>query len=88
MIDQVMLFVQGVHLDANLIHRRADKSVDRVLPQVQGALVFHGSESAQGDLNPILVVPANVGVDRLNELLNSGAFPVQRMEPLGLDPNQ
>ena len=36
--------------------------------------IFNGAEGAKGDLDPLLVVPADVRVDHLNELLDGGAL--------------
>lgn len=36
--------------------------------------IFNGAEGAKGDLDPLFVVPADVRVDHLNELLNGRAY--------------
>jgi hypothetical protein len=49
---------------------------------------FDGADRAKSDLDPLLVVPADVRVERLNELLNGGALPVLRIEQLVLEPTE
>jgi hypothetical protein len=49
---------------------------------------FDGAERAQGDLDPFLVVPADVGVHGFNELHNSDASPVPRVKQFGLQPTE
>ena len=42
--------------------------------------VLDGAERAKGDLDPLLVVPADVGINYLDELLNGRGLPVPRVE--------
>lgn len=42
--------------------------------------VFDGAKRAKRNLDPLLVVPPDVGIDYLNELLNGRGLPVQRVE--------
>lgn len=39
-----------------------------------------GAERAKGDLDPLLVAPADVGVHGFNELLNGRGLPIPRIE--------
>jgi len=55
-------------------------NLDWSMLQVQGLPVFDRAERAKRDLDPLLVVQADVGVNHLNELLDGGAFPVPRIE--------
>ena len=48
--------------------------------------VFEGTERAKGNLDALLVIPANVGVNCLNELLNGCGLPVPRVEQLRFQP--
>jgi hypothetical protein len=49
--------------------------------------VFDGAEKAKRDLDPLRVVPADVGIDCLNELLDGRGLPVPRVEQRGGWPN-
>ena len=44
--------------------------------------IFDGTEGAKGDLDSLFVIPADVGVNCLNELLNGCRLPVSRVEQL------
>ena len=48
--------------------------------------VFNWAERAQRRLHPLLVVPANVGVHHLDELLHGDSLTVPGIEQLGLQP--
>ncbi len=48
------------------------------------AMALSGNDK-QAYLYPLLVVPANVRVDHLNELLHGRAFPIPRIEQLVLE---
>ena len=50
--------------------------------------VFDRTERAKRDLDPLFVVPADVGVDRLDELLDGGVLPVSRIEQFVLQPTE
>lgn len=50
--------------------------------------VFDGGERAKRDLDPLLVVPADVGINYLNELLNGHGFPVSRVEQFHFQPSE
>jgi len=50
--------------------------------------VFNGADRAKRDLDPLLVAPADVRVDCLDELLNVGVLPVPRIEQLVLQPTE
>ena len=50
--------------------------------------VFDRAERAKRDIDPLLVVPADVQVDRLDELLNGGVLPVPRIDQLVLQPTE
>lgn len=42
--------------------------------------ISDGAERAKGDLDPLLVAPADVGVHGFNELLNGRGLPIPRIE--------
>lgn len=46
------------------------------------------AESATGDLDPLLVVPADVGINDLDELLDDRGPPVSRIEQLRFQPTE
>ena len=48
--------------------------------------VFKGTEEAKGDLDALFVIPADVGVNCLNELLKGCGLPVPRVEQLRFQP--
>ena len=48
--------------------------------------VFEGTEESKGELDSLFVVPADVGVNGLNELLNGCGLPVPRVEQLRFQP--
>ena len=48
--------------------------------------VFEGTEGAKGDLDALFVIPADVGVNGLNELLNGCGLPIPRIEQLRFQP--
>ncbi len=50
--------------------------------------VFDGAERAKRDLDPLLDVPADVRVDRLDELVGSGVLTLSRIEQLVLEPTE
>lgn len=41
--------------------------------------IFNGAKRAKGDLDPLLLVPADVRVDQINESLNGRALLVSRI---------
>ena len=49
---------------------------------------FNRAERAKGDLDPLLVAPADVVVELSNELFGGRAFPVPRAEQLILQPTE
>lgn len=44
--------------------------------------VFEGAERAKGDLDPLFVVPADVGIEYLHELFEARGAPLPRIEQL------
>ena len=52
--------------------------------QTQATPVFNWAERAKGHLDPPLVLPANVSIQLLSELLNGRELPVARIEQLVL----
>ena len=48
--------------------------------------VFEGTEETYGYLDALFVIPADLGVNCLNELLNGCALPVPRIEQLRFQP--
>jgi len=48
--------------------------------------IFDRAERAQRDLDPLLVVPADVGVHGFNELLKGRGLPVPRIEQFRFQP--
>ena len=48
--------------------------------------VLEGAEGAKGDIDSLFVIPADIGVNCLNELLNGGVLPVPRIEQLRFRP--
>ena len=50
--------------------------------------IFDGAERAKEDLDALLVVPADTGIERLDELLNGGALAVPSIEQFVLQPTE
>lgn len=58
--------------------------MDWLNQEAQASSVVDRTARAQGHLEPLLVVPANEGVQGLDELLDLRRLPVTRIEPFGL----
>ncbi|MCY1222390.1 hypothetical protein D9M72_344800 [compost metagenome] len=48
--------------------------------------IFDGAERAKGELDPLLVVPADVEINFFDELLDRGGLPVPRVEQFRFQP--
>ena len=71
--------VVGHHIWSHIL--RAERGCGRLLGLVlcresKALPVFDGTERAKGDLDALLVVPADVGVHSANELLNGRGLPI------------
>ena len=80
-VDPVVDFRGGFDGDA-------DDFLDWLDSQTEGPSMLEGTAEAQGELDSLLVVPADVGVQGGNELFDAGGHPVARVEPLDLQPSE
>jgi hypothetical protein len=64
----------------------ADKNLDWLCRKSEALSAFDRTERTKGNLDSLLVVPADVGVNCLNELLNGCGLPVPRIEQLRFQP--
>ena len=62
----------------------AAKNLDCLRHEPQASSVVDGTARAQGHFDPLLVVPADVRVQGLDELLDGRRLPITRIEPFGL----
>jgi len=60
----------------------ADKNLDWLCRKSEAVSVFEGTEGAKRELDSLFVVPADVGVNGLDELLNGCGLPTLRIEQL------
>lgn len=67
-----------------LTHGGADKNLDWLNSDPQASAMCDRAEASERDLDPGLVVPADVGIQCCNKLLDGGGEPVAREEHLDL----
>jgi hypothetical protein len=66
----------------------ADKILDWLRHDSKAFPVFKWAERAERNLDPGCVVPADVGVEDFNEVINGRSPPVTRIKQFGLEPGQ
>ena len=74
----------GLSLDC--VQGGADKILDWLCRKSEALSVFEGTEGAKGDFDSPFVIPADVGVNDLNELFNGCGLPVARIKQLRFQP--
>src|SRR4051812_6397666 len=77
---------QSVNGNPNSPEGGAAEILDSVMPQFRARTVFERTESAKGDLDPLFVVPADVGIECLSELFDGRGAPMPGIEQLRLQP--
>ena len=56
--------------------------------QAKALSVLDRTEIAKGEINPLLVVPPDIAIQRVNELLDGRGAPVVRMQHFRLQPSE